>query len=447
MRLCRMSFLMIILFSLCSCKKHNFTELLSVSRSVPSIQKFKSIEVGNGSGDLVIDGTLLSLGCSDTIRITAGSYNSISIKNIRSADGCNIIIKNKGLVELAGNFRQMNLSNLKGVVITGNGDPSIKYGFKFHDNSYRAIVIKKPYDNTTLQFIELKNIGDYCITNLDDPEYTGAEDSYSRKLKFLNIWCENSGSLIIFSGSVENNKVTGLVKDLEIADIDFVNSNYGTAVYCGNVEDYNIHHNRVNYMNMTNNNHNGIFHIRGNGRFHNNMITNHQGNAIRAWTYTVGNTPKSTLIYNNIVVNSRKFSAFEVQSFSYYIGPKVTYANTMIYNNTCGNLNLSKDWYGNVVDVYDLQGGYCKVFNNLAFNFPAPNPADKISNQQSSTIPQNSNNLYFNTAAEVGFSDQTTYTLTTSSPAKNKGLPVKSLLTDFYGQSRSRMKPSIGAVE
>ena len=449
MKLC-IQFLLVLTICLnysCDKKVVSPISIAVVNKKPPVKTQFNNIVVGTGTGDLEIDGSLLSLGCSDTISITAGSYSSISIKNIISDNGCNITIRNKGLVELNGDFKQMNLSNLKGVVITGNGDPAIKYGFKFHNNKYRAIVINKPYDNATLQFIELKNIGDFCINNLADPEYTGTESSYSRQLKFLNISCENTGSLLIIAGSVDNNRVTGLVKDLEIANVKFVNSNVGTVVFCGNVEDYNIHHNTINNINVNNNNHNGIFHIRGNGMFHNNMVTNHQGNAIRAWSCTVGKRPKNVISYNNIVVNSRKYSAFEVQSFNYYLSEKVTYANAMVYNNTCGNLNLSKDWYGNVVDVYDLQGGYCKVFNNLAFNFPSPNPANYFYNQLGPTIPEESSNLYFGSAAEAGFSDQTTYTLITNSPAKNSGLPVRSLLTDYYGNTRKRMEPSIGAVE
>ena len=447
MKLCIQFFIALIICSSYSCDKKIPRPIIIKVSKLPKKSEYNNIIVGSGTGDLVIDGSLLSLGCNDTISIAAGSYNSISIKNIRSAEGCNVSIRNNGLVELDGDFKQMNLSNLKGVVITGNGDPAIKYGFKFHNNRYRAVVINKPYDNATLQFVELKNIGDYCINNLADPEYTGAENSFSRQLKFLNISCENTGSLLIQSGSVDNNRVTGLVKDLEIANLNFINSNAGTVVFCGNVEDYNIHHNRVDNINRENNEHNGIFHVRGNGRFHNNMVTNHQGNAIRAWSCTVGEQPKSVLIYNNIVVNSRKYSAFEVQSFSYYLSSKVTYANAMVYNNTCGSLNLSKDWYGTVVDVYDLQGGYCKVFNNLAFNFPSPNPANNFYNQQGPTIPEISSNLYFNTASAAGFSDQLTFTLTTNSPAKNAGLAFRSLQSDFYGNTRSRMHPSIGAVE
>ncbi|PTS94520.1 hypothetical protein DBR11_23150 [Pedobacter sp. HMWF019] len=407
----------------------------------------KIVDVGTGSGDLSIDGKSLPLKCNDKIRIAKGSYKSITIKNIQAEDGCAITVTNNGLVDINGNFSQMNLSNLKGVIISGNGDPGIQYGFQFHDNSYRSIIISKPYTSSTIQYVSFKNIQDYVISYDPKTVYDGSEGSYSKNLKFLNIRCENTSSFLQFPGSVENGPIIGLIKGLEIANLTFVNSSkVGTVVWIGNVEDYDVHNNRVDNINTENNNHNGIFHFMGNGKFHDNYVSNHQGNALRAWTYSIG-TPKEVLIYNNIVVNSRKYSAFETQSFENYMRGSVTYANAKVYNNTCGNLNLNKDWYGNVVDVYNLEGGTCQVFNNIGFNFPAPNPVTLISNQQSVTKPTESNNLYFTSIDEVGFSDKTTFKLNSSSTAKNKGQAILSLLKDYYGVARNVNKPSIGAVE
>lgn len=408
----------------------------------------RTLNIGTGSGDLIIDGTTLSLQCNDIIRITQGSYKKIVIKNIQIAEGCNVYITNNGLVEINGDYNQMSLSNLKGVVISGDGDKNIEYGFQFHDNVYRAITISGTYTRSTIQHASFKNIKDYVISYSPKAVYDGTEASFSQGLKFLNILCDNTGSFLQFTGSVENGLITGLVKDLEIAYLNFSNSStVGTMIWMGNVDGYDVHNNRVNNINTANNNHNGIFHLMGNGKFHSNFINNHQGNALRAWTYSIGTTPKDVLIYDNIVVNSRKYSAFEVQSFAGYMNNTVTYANAQIFNNTCGNLNLDKDWLGNVVDVYNLQGGYCKVFNNIGFNFPASNPLNKISNQQSSTNPSSTNNLYFNSISDVGFSDLEKYTLASNSSAKNKGVAVLTVSKDFYGNTRNPNAPSIGAVE
>src|SRR5690606_20300681 len=104
-----------------------------------------------------------------------------------------------------------------------------------------------------------------------------------------------------------------------------------------------------------------------NGEFHNNYISNFQGNSLRARPFSFGSTVKELLIYNNIVINSRKYSAFEVQTFDNedLIGRVNTFANIKVFNNTCGNLNLSSDWYGVVLDAYNISGGKCEVFNNL----------------------------------------------------------------------------------
>jgi hypothetical protein len=408
----------------------------------------RTIDMGTGSGELVIDGSTLSLQCNDRIRIAKGSYKKITIKNIQASTGCSIQIVNNGLVEIAGDYNQMNLSNLKGVIISGNGDPSIPYGFQFHDNASRSIDITKPFNDCTIQNVSFKNIKSWIIIYNNTDTYNGSADSYSRNLKFLNISCENTARLINFPGSAENGANTGLIRGLEIANLNFRNSSTaGSVVWVGNVEDYSIHHNRIDNINSANNEHNGIFQMMGNGKFYNNYISNHQGNAIRAWCYAVGSTPKEILIYNNIVVNSRKYSAFEVQTIQAYVNPALTYCNVKVYNNTCGNLNLSKDWYGNLVDVYTLQGGTCQVFNNIGFNFPGLNPVDKISNQQGPTKPEDLGNLYFNSSAEVGFSNEEKYTLSSTSPAKNKGKSYPLLTTDYYDIARKTSSPSYGAVE
>ena len=147
---------LLLLIGLISCKKKQIPEPKPVE--VISVPKFKTIEMGEGSGNLVIDGSVLALDCNDTIRINPGSYNSIAIRNIESENGCNIVITNKGLVKLDGDFKQMNLRNLNGVKISGDGDPNIKYGFQFMNNVYRAVTITQPYNTVTLKNMYFINI-------------------------------------------------------------------------------------------------------------------------------------------------------------------------------------------------------------------------------------------------------------------------------------------------
>lgn len=405
----------------------------------------RTLALGTGSGALIIDGTTISLKCNDLIKIKGGTYTGITIKNILSADGCPITIKNDGLVQVSGDFNQMSLQNIKNVTISGDGTSGIAKGFVFRDNKYRAIQVDGTLDAFTLQYISFINIADMDISFQYQTAYTGADNSYSKNLRFLNISCDNTNQFLGTAGSVANGVITGLIKNIEIANLDFRNSpTVGAVVYLGNAEDYNIHNNRVDNVNTAINNHNGIFSISGNGKFYNNYVSNHQGNSIRAWGHTVGSTPKYIYIYNNIVVNSRKYSGFEVQAFdANIVAGKTTFANAVVFNNTVGNLNTTDDWQGNIVDVYSLKGGTCNVYNNLAFNLQTGSFA---AGQESDLVPVATNNLIFKTSADAGLVDQTSFRLTSNSPAKKGGKATPFVIADYYGALRAAL-PSIGAVE
>jgi len=442
---------------LLSCKKDALAEAVTTGNIIPVVVTdtvkaptniyARTINVGTGSGALTIDGKTLGLQCNDLINIKSGTYTSIDIKNILSKDGCPITIKNQdGIVKVSGDFNQMSLTDLKNVTISGDGTKGISKGFLFRDNKYRAIQIEGTLNKFTLQNAEFINIGDADIAYIYRAEFNGSEDSYSKELKFLNISCDNTQQFFASNGAIENGKVLGLIKNIEIANLDFRNSpSVGAVVYLGNVEDFNIHNNRVDNVNTSINNHNGIFSISGNGKFYDNYISNHQGNAIRAWGFTVGSVPKTILIYNNIVVNSRKYSAFEVQAFDFNLIPgKTTYTNAIVFNNTCGNLNTSADWQANVVDVYSLKGGKCEVYNNLAYNFSG---SIAIAGQQAELSPVTSNNLYFKTRSDAGLIDEKDFKLSNNSSARGAGRTTPITITDYYGSPRNPSKPSLGAVE
>ena len=364
------------------------------------------VPLGTGSGDLMIDGNTLGVKCNDVIKVHSGTYSSITIKNINI--GCNVTVQNDGLVQITGNNDHMFLSNVSNLTISGNGTSGISRGFVSRDNpQHRSIIITGAAHDLTIQGFSFKNIGDYVIYfNNSQGIYNGSVGSYSDNIKLLNNDCDNTGVFLQMEGSISDGVIKGLVKHLEIAYLTFKNSNSGHAVQVENADDYNIHHNTITDVNSTNNAHNGIFTMMGSGSFHHNLITNHQGNAIRAWARSFGTTPKDILIYNNTVVNSRKYSGFEVQSFSYYmIAGKTTFANAKVYNNICGDLNLSKDWVGVVVDIYSLMGGKCEVYNNKGFNFPSQSNTSNIVNVQADIKPVLTNNTYYASASAAGVPD------------------------------------------
>lgn len=413
-------------------------------------QTSKIVLSGDSNGKLVIDGSTAQYDCQTLIAIKGGTYTSIQIKNLTGKEGCPIQITNDGLVEVVGFRNQMSVSNVSHIAIRGNGNSELKRGFLFRDNEYRAITLDGKINHIELTHIEFKNIGNYVISYNNETIYDGSPDSYSTNLTFSYLTADNTGSLINFGGGITGGNIRGLVKNLEVSHVKFTNAPHPRhVIYAGMAVDYQIHHNEFLNVNASNDDHNGICFLRGNGRFYNNYVKNHQGNALRAWVVSVGTTPKEVLVYNNIVVNSRKYSAFEVQSFSNDMVPgKTTFVNAKIFHNTCGNLNLSKDWYGVIVDAYRLFGGTCQVFNNLAFSLPAPHPASNFVSYMSIEDGKLSatNNLYFETSKAAGIIDENEFKLNGSSKAKNYGM--NSLITrDFYGALRNDNTPSIGAVE
>ena len=421
-----------------------------------------TLNLGTGSGNLSIDGASLGINANTLIRIKGGTYSDIQIKNIKSGS-LTVLIQNDGLVELVGN-KQMRLSNLQNVIISGDGTPGLSRGFLFRDRTSDGVPVLLTGDinNFTLKNFSFKNLNTYGIIRYDSQKvFDGSESSYSKNLKFLNIDCDNTGTLIRFKGASQNNTITGLIKEIEIANVNFQNSvAVGSAVVLENVDGYDIHNNFIRNVNQQSNNHNGLFYLQGNGKFYSNYIADHQGNAIRAWVYSVGTLPAEVLIFNNIVVNSREYSGFELQAFARNMIPgKTTFVNAKVFNNTCGNLKPKSGTFpAQILDLYGLEGGQCEIFNNLGYEFPlvGQNNTNPIWNQLGNTKTVAYSNKYFSAKSGAGFSDDK-FNLSSTSSAKNAGATLlnrnfePAFLTyvnlDIYNNARNLSKPSIGAIE
>src|SRR5690606_4184139 len=312
--------------------------------------------VGNGNGTLIIDGNTKKYTCNTVIKIKGGSYSNITVRNLTGKSGCPIVIANDGTVEFNGGGRMMELENLSYVEILGNSDSSVKYGFVFQNSKNEAIKLSGTINYFTLSNARFDRVDTYSVISYKPTlVYNGAEGSFLKHLRFLNLESESSGTLIRFESRDGNRTVVGLVRGIEIAGVHFSNSpTVGSVITLEKAEDVDIHNNVVENINSMNSNHNGVFYIRGNGKFYNNIVRNHQGNAIRAWIFSLGNTPKEMLIYNNIVVNSREYGAFELQTFPQDIVPGVsTFANAQVFNNTCGNLKPKNGTFpAQIVDLY-----------------------------------------------------------------------------------------------
>ncbi|AHF17061.1 hypothetical protein [Niabella soli] len=366
----------------------------------PPITNGRIITVGIGAGDLSIDGNNFVVNGAkynfqngDIVQIKGGLYSSITIKNVTVPNGIRVTFSNSGLVTLNGGG-WLRLSNLNNVTVSGAGTSPTDRGFAFTNSAYRAVELSGSINNFTLQNMLFKNIGDYVIyyNDLDKLVYDGSAQSYRSNIAFLNLDGENINTFINLPGDISNSNFTGLLRNVEVGHISCINSpGIGIVVSLGACEDYNVHDNLINNINSQNDNHNGIFMLSGNGKFYNNTVKNHQGNAIRAWLYSVS-SPKTVEIYNNIVYNSRKYSAFEVQVPPYVkASPLFKPANAKVYNNTAGQMNTSLSSFpGRLLDLYNTYGTL-EFYNNLAF---ANNDAELINDMSDTKITVNSNNFY-----------------------------------------------------
>jgi hypothetical protein len=358
------------------------------------------VDLGTGSGYLVIDGSTLNITSNTFIRIKGGNYKGITIKNIPANTAKPVYIKNVGQVNIS---ETMSIDNVSNVIIDGDYTSGLTYGFQFADISYRAITLNGKMSGVVLKSMSFSNVRDYCISgtpnNGNGFRYTGTAETRTDGFKILNCLFDNAGS-IQFGGNIskDTGEDTGFYKDVEIAYNTFQNSPYvGTVCTFTNVQDYNIHHNEVNNINKNSDIHNGVFYMQGNGIFHDNKLTNYQGNAIRMWLFSRGSTPAVNQIYNNVCYNTRKYSGFELQGFDRYIIPgKTTYANAKVYNNTVGQMNTNKDWEGQLLDLYNT-GGTLEYYNNLgyALNTTKGAVSNMINNMSDTKITVETNNKYY----------------------------------------------------
>lgn len=327
------------------------------------------------------------------------SYSGKNIK-IKKGNYSNIYISGNNLNNLVVDGSESTCSGCK-IELTGKGNNISLFNLTIQNNSYRPIVFSFGLNNLMLNGIKLLNCGDYAVfASNSGVTYTGNETNLNSGLKIINCTFDNVGQINLgdYQGGLDgNNKDLALFKNIEIAYSTFKNSSPGYFVNAPNAWNYSIHHNTVDNVNASNNNHNGIFFMQGNGDFFNNKLTNYQGNALRSWVYSRGNTPSTNKIYNNICYTTRKYSGFEIQQFSRnLVNGKTTFVNADVYNNTVGKMNTSKDWEGVILDLYSM-GGILNYYNNLGFELYKSNGGSigNMINNMSGVRITESNNKYF----------------------------------------------------
>jgi hypothetical protein len=337
--------------------------------------------VGSGSGALILKDIF-----NKNIKIKEGNYDYIDITNFKNT---NVIGAGVNLLNGSG-ITAMNNVTIEGLSVKGS--------------KYRAFNINGIIKGFTLKNISLTDIGDVAINLSDATRYNGSEDSFSENLQLLNFDCDNIGMFLGARGSIANGFVEGLVKKFKMNGCSIINSpQMGNGVYMGCVEDYEISNNKLGNINSLVNNHHGIFHMVGNGKVFGNMLTNHQGNMLRAWFCSL--TKEGYLeVFDNIVHNSRRYGAFEIQTppwmeLAAAFKPGKT---AKIYNNTVGKLNTEDPKYfeGRLLDLYT---SHCQVevFNNLSFNNRDAEILNNMSDRSNTLLTRFENNAYVKDAAQA----------------------------------------------
>ena len=353
------------------------------------------VSIGTGSGQLILEPL-----ANTNVKIVPGNYDYIYVEkatNVRM-DATGVIMKG-------------------GAIDIGQADNFELWGASITDQPYRAISIEYHSNGVYLHDISFKNIGDYTISYHYKGVYDGTDESTSKDWKLERLTFENTSSGFHCDGGFAAEGILNLMRNFKFLNCIVKNCpGIGNVAYVGQVDGYEIAGNIIDNINTRyddpnapNGYHNGIFHMTGNGSFHDNKVTNHQGNAIRAWGVSYGAEAEDISIYNNIVWNSWKYSAFELQAtpeiqdyFAAYPS-RVKPANAQVYNNTAGHLNRSHDWDGVMIDLYNT-GGTLEYYNNLGFEMyrqDQSRPIGDMINMGGPEMIRNENNQYFPSQQEA----------------------------------------------
>jgi len=331
-------------------------------------------EIGNGSGQIIIKDIM-----NKNYIIKSGTYQNITIKNVN-----NVSITGLDKVKISNG--DMYIQNVNELTITN---------ISFENWGQHSINIFDNADNLTLKNLKFKNINNSVIAFNKNKKYDGTPESYSENIQLINIYAENIGTLFGSAGGLKSNGFFGLIKGFKLMRSTIINSpTLSNGIYLNLAEDYEISNNLIKNVNSKNNDHNGIFHVIGNGKIFGNKITDHQGNGVRAWLLSIVKPDAIVEIYNNIVYNSTRYGAFELQVTPWmYSMSLFKPANAKIYNNTAGKLNTGEPKYfeGRLLDLYNISGTL-EIYNNLSFN----NRDELLINNMSDTkIIRNESNQYF----------------------------------------------------
>ncbi len=421
--------------------------------SMPVSAQGKKIFVGSGSGfiDYPNAQATLNLQDGDTVVINPGKYKLMNFRNITASAGRKIYITNGGLVEF-NDPSPSTFSNLTNVEIRGDGVPGIPFGFYMHD-LIRGISIDGAMSGVYFSYIKMVNIKDYGVFFYNPSlVYNGTNSNTSLfyDIKFLHFSVSNIMASFLqlgLFGRVMDDGLVSMFRKLEVAYCTVDYTDQQDVFHLSKVLEANIHHNRLSHLGANDFRHTGIIYLYGSGAVHHNYISDYWGSGLRAHSFSL-DTVGVVNIYNNVMVNSRKYSGIEVQctpediAYSSYM----RYCNFKVYNNTFGNLSAA-DWQAAMIDSYNAVGGTIEIKNNLGFNIQRDKPYDPTRNyvytQLNITKPDTAGNRYFTTSVAAGLTDDSSCLLNINSPVIDKGVSLLLVQDDIDGITR----PQSGAFD
>lgn len=348
------------------------------------------VNVGDGSSNLIISG---SYPAGTQIVVKPGTYNKgggITINGLS-----NVTVDLTGVIldglnhSSAGYYNILSLSNLTNVTITNGTTQNV---------GYRSLYLGGR--NVGLYIVGHTFTGNYEGCWLSDGNNT-AWDGTDNTVALLNSGFRNctftNSSYIISGGSIGTGGITGLIKNFEFSGNTISGGNGGDylSIVCDNALVFN---NTIKDVNLGITNDNRVIHITGTAQVHDNTATNIGYSHFAAvWSVSFGTNVQTSNFYNNICNGSMKYSSFEFQEFaSYNIQGKTTYADLVIDNNTCSNLNTSgqTSWPAFFIDNYmfGVMGGHVTMTNNKGSNWLPVPPTGVYWNMAAPTV--NTNNSY-----------------------------------------------------
>lgn len=340
----------------------------------PPVNTGTGTNVGTGNGSLVIDGAKTAY--KSPIAIKPGNYSSITIQSLSNVDviGTGVIINGASLTLAA-----LNTSKISGITVQNvKGD---------------YMTVNSRLANVTIDtFTAINCTGQFRVNY--KVNWDGTDNTVQLlNLTFTKCTFNNVGTLYL-DGSVWSGPIVNMVKNLEVANCAWLNSDAGNMIDSRAVDGFKIHDNTFTNINVNNRNvDTRLVMMVGHGDAYNNTFTETCGHSIAINPLSFSKSVRSKFsFYKNVTNHTYKYSQYEVQQFAEQLTSQTQACDGSIDSSVAKDINTDHyDFNGAVVDNYvgsnpaikdacilsltncTLQNAYQKTAPPISFwNGPAP---------------------------------------------------------------------------